>query len=118
MHRLKELNTFSLIRIFNYFENDNGYGDQIDTNSLWSMEEAMLNFDWEEETVFLSIKSDSYKVSDGYIICGKDGFISESEKELRKWLPGFIGNLGTPNAELLEIIQEEYDHNGLGDVIL
>lgn len=118
MHRINQLNIDSLIRIFNFFENDNGYGNQIMSNCFEDIFDMQDNFDWSDKTVLLSIKCDGYKINDKYIQCNFDGFVSTNETELRKWIVDFIKNIGTPTGELLEIIEEEYYINNINGEIL
>ena len=86
---IKELPINSYIRIWNWEENENGYGNQIVKNSLEELLLMKYNFNWSDEIFLNCIKSDKYTYDSEYVYCGtnvtyqklSDGGFKEIEKE-------------------------------------
>lgn len=102
------IDTIGLVRIYNYYENDLGYGSQIVENDMASILDMKDNFSWDCETIIKILISNEYKNNHDYLLCDNKGFESIDTEETRDLLINFLENIGTPNGELQEIIDEEF----------
>lgn len=102
------IDTCGLIRIHNYYENDKGYGTQIEDNDIDSILDMQDNFNWSFEKIIECIKSNEYNAKDDYIFCDNEGFYSSNHDCTRLDTIDFLESIGTPNGELMEIIKEEF----------
>lgn len=114
MNRIKMLPVLSMIRIYNYIENDTGYGDQIELNNEAGIYDMMDNFNWTEDELNQFLNSNQYDKHSKYINCNFNGITSITENDIEDYLECVLDD--TPSGEVLEIIQEEYDDNDMGEV--
>lgn len=114
MRRIYKLPTWSLIRIYNYIENEKGYGDQIIQNSDSELLDMKENFGWDNLDSLM--ENSNYNPELKFIHCGFNELKSIPEDDISGYVCMVLDD--TPSGDILEIIQEEYEVNGLGKVIL
>lgn len=103
--KYKDLSTDSLIRLFNYEENDNGFGEQFIRNNdeeIWDMQE---NFGW-NNSIPESYVGITWEIPI-FLLCSKKGITMHTEEDVRNTCISYLNNCGTPSGELQEIIEEE-----------
>lgn len=116
MNRIYSLPIDSIIRIYNYIENDKGYGEQIEYNNSESIYDMQDNFNWSDEKLKLFLNNVKYDGSSDFIHCSFNDLYSLNTEDIPDYLNMVLDD--TPSGDVLQIIQEEYDMNGMGDVIL
>ena len=114
MDRIRILPIHSMIRIYNYIENDIGHGEQIELNNEASIYDMMDNFYWTENELNRFLKSNQYDKNSEYIHCSFNGIKSIAKNDIKDYLEYVLDD--TPSGEILEIIQEEYYNNDMGEV--
>lgn len=107
----EKLNTWSLIRIYNWEENEWGQGEQIEKNDEESIYDMQENFNWSEQQIFRSYKTKNYNKNEPFILCSFDGFESLTEEEVRNQCLHYIDEADLCNGELKEIVLEEFELN-------
>jgi len=109
MNEFEKLPIHSLIRIYNYYENDKGYGWQIIENNLSEILDMQDNYNWSDEQLMKFIKYDTFKINSKYVYCGNNHMQSISEKDIKNYVLKNILNQ-TLNGELQEIVNEELNN--------
>ena len=96
----------SLIRIYNWEENENGDGSQIVENNFENIFDMQYNFEWSDKKLIGFLKSYHWEENSKYVICSEDYLGSISEKDIREYVLSNILN-HTVYGELKEIVEEE-----------
>ena len=103
----KKLNTWSLIRLYNWVQNEWGDGTQIEENNIISIYDMTENFDWENEIVE-DYRNNIHNFNNyDYIICNFEGFTLLTETEVRNICLSSLNSGDLSNGEFNEIYQEE-----------
>lgn len=114
--KVEEMSIDSYIRIYNYYENDKGYGNQIVENDINELLDMFDNFEWSEFDFFNFIKSSKYELGCDYVECGKNFMETISKKDIKNYvLNNILDN--TLDGELKEIVVEELCNNGKLELI-
>lgn len=108
--KVEEMSIDSYIRIYNYYENDKGYGNQIVENDINELLDMFDNFEWSEFDFFNFIKSSKYELGCDYVECGKNFMETISKKDIKNYVLNNILN-NTLDGELKEIVVEELYNN-------
>ena len=69
---------------------------------------------WSEDELNQFLNSNQYDKHSKYINCSFNGITSITENDIEDYLECVLDD--TPSGEVLEIIQEEYDDNDMGEV--